>query len=107
LIVIPSRNVKLADDKGYLNLAWWQYFNFLTPSKPLPESTITVTTSPFSYTVPDKGAVLVQGGTVSSISLKRVSSHTLGVTVGLLPVGRGDVVTVTYTGLPTMVFLPS
>lgn len=106
MITIPSRNLKLTGQDGLLTLAWWQFFNALI-AKSLPESSITVTASPFSYTVQSEGAVLVQGGTVSQIQLKRVSAHTLGVTDGLFPVTTGDVITVTYTGLPTMVFFPS
>lgn len=95
--------MKLTGDDGLLTLAWWMFFNTFV-SKPLPESVITVTSSPFSYTAQAKGQVLVQGGTVSSIVLKRINSHTLGFVDGLVQVGQGDIVTVTYTGLPNMVF---
>jgi hypothetical protein len=72
-----------------------------------PTAAITVGGSPFSYTAPFAGTVVVQGGTVSAIALVRQgTSTTTGLTVGVFPVSRGDVVAVTYTGTPTMSFLP-
>lgn len=103
---IPSRNNKFIGDDGYLTLAWWMFLNsFVT--KPMPESSITPTGSPFSYTAQTKGQVLVQGGTVSQIQLKRITAHTLGFIDGLVNVGQGDIVIVTYSGTPTMVFFPA
>jgi hypothetical protein len=107
LITVPSRSEKVADDSGMLSLSWWQFFNLLAPLTPVKESSVAVTASPFSYTSQANGHVLVTGGTVSSITLTRVSAHPTGLTTGLIPVGNKDVVTVTYTGLPTMTFIPS
>jgi hypothetical protein len=89
-----------------VSLAWWQFFNLLAPLQPAKEVSITVTGSPFSYTAQSNGHVLVTGGTVSAISLTRVSAHATGLTAGLIPVGNKDVITVTYSVLPTMTFIP-
>ena len=107
MITVPSRNQKVSDDQGMVSLAWWQFFNLLAPVTPLKESAITVTASPFSYTSHGNGYVLVTGGTVSAISLTRVSAHATGLTAGFIPVGNKDMVTVTYSVLPTMTFIPT
>lgn len=69
---------------------------------------ITVGASPFSYTAPAAGSVVVGGGTVSAITLKRgtPAAITMGITAGNVPVSPGDIVTTTYSVLPTMNFVP-
>jgi hypothetical protein len=106
LITVPSRNQKVSDDQEMVSLAWWQFFNLLAPVQPAKESSITVGASPFAYTAQNNGHVVVTGGTVSAISLTRVSVHATGLTAGLVPVGNKDVVTVTYSAAPTMTFIP-
>ena len=107
MITVPSRSQKVSDDQGMVSLAWWQFFNLLAPSKPAIESVITVGVSPYAYTAQSNGHVVVTGGTVSAISLTRVSAHATGFTAGFIPVGNKDVVTVTYTVAPTMTFIPT
>lgn len=72
-----------------------------------PVAAITVGASPFTYTARFSGSVAITGGTVSSITLIRQStSVATGVTAGLIPVSRLDQVQVTFTGTPTMTFIP-
>jgi hypothetical protein len=71
-------------------------------------SVITPTGSVFTYTAPYAGSVVVTGGTVSAISIARQgTSVSTGLTVGVFPVSRYDQVKVTYSGTPTMSFIPS
>jgi hypothetical protein len=73
-----------------------------------PSATITVGGSPYSYTAPFNGCVVVTGGTVSAIAyVRQGTSIATGLTAGVFPVSRLDKVTVTYTGVPTMTFLPT
>lgn len=73
-----------------------------------PVVAITVGGSPFSYTAPFSGQVSVTAGTVSLISIIRQGTTVAtGQTAGLFGVSRGDQVQVTYTGTPTMRFLPT
>lgn len=77
------------------------------PSQAQPVAAITVNASPFTYTAPFAGSVAITGGTVSLITLIRQStSVATGLTTGLIPVSRGDQIQVTYTGTPTMTFIP-
>lgn len=70
---------------------------------------ITIGASPFAFTLPSKGEVLVAGGTVTGITITRGGSGPLatGVLAGVFPGSKGDIVTVTYTAVPTsMDFIP-
>lgn len=71
-------------------------------------ASITVGASPFAYTAPAAGSVLIVGGTVSAVTLKRGSpaAVAVGATAGSVPVSAGDIVTVTYSAAPTMSFVP-
>lgn len=72
-----------------------------------PITAILVGASVFAYKAPFAGSVSVTGGTVSDISLTRQ-----GVTVdtgqisGVFQVSRYDVLNVTWSGKPTMNFIP-
>lgn len=73
-----------------------------------PVKTITVGASPFTYTAPFNGNVAVTGGTVSAISIIRQGvSVATGLITGLIPASRADQIQVTYTGIPTMTFIPT
>jgi hypothetical protein len=68
---------------------------------------ISVGASPFVYTAPFNGILLITGGTVSAISLNRGAGFlTTGLTVGIVPMRRQDQVQVTWSGLPAMTFYP-
>lgn len=73
----------------------------------LPAS-ISVGASPFTYTAPSDGLVIVSGGTVSLVQYGRGASTTaLGLLGGIIPVLKGDTVTVTWAiSAPTMTFMP-
>jgi hypothetical protein len=70
--------------------------------------TVAVGASPFAYTAPAIGSVIISGGTVSAITLTHAGGTpvNIGVVAGVIPVLASDVVTVTYTVAPTMTFIP-
>jgi len=74
------------------------------PAAPVP---ITPGTSPYAYLAPAAGTVVVDGGTVSLVTLKRGSSSAITLPVGIAPVQEGDTVTVTYSVAPTMTLVPA
>jgi len=104
---IPTRNIPLTDASGSMSLPWFQYFNSLSPNHEPLESAIVVGASPFAYQATDDGFVIVAGGTVSSITLNRFTGAQPVQTSGAIPVGRGDVLTVTWSGKPTMTMYPT
>lgn len=78
------------------------------PQAAQPIQTITVGASPFTYTAPFNGSVLVKGGTVSIVSLIRQGASTVtGLVTGFIPVSRSDQVQITYTAAPTAVYFPT
>lgn len=71
-----------------------------------PVSVVTVGASPFAYTATTKGQVVIQGGTVTAVTLTRAGTAvTLGI-AGTTSVSANDIITVTYTAAPTMTFIP-
>jgi hypothetical protein len=84
---------------------------FITPTSALNSSQITVSVgaSPFAYTVPTYGNIIVSGGTVSSITITRPGGAqvSVGATAGMFAVQAGDVITTTYSVAPTITFIPA
>lgn len=105
---IPQRNAPLLESDGTLSLYWYQFFKGLVPGKATPETAITVSSSPFSYTSTDDGFVVITGGTVSSVTITRSgSAMSVATSTGhAIPIGKGDVLIVTYSGTPTMLIYP-
>lgn len=69
--------------------------------------TMTASGSPYVFTVPRDGAVIVTGGTVSLLEYGRDTTYTsLGVVAGIIPVFRGDTIRVTYVVAPSLKFMP-
>lgn len=84
---------------------------FLAPTSALNGSQIapTVGASPWSYTVPAYGNLVIQGGTVSAVTITRPggSPVNIGVQAGMFPVQASDVIIITYTVAPTVTFIPA
>ena len=74
----------------------------------MPEAGVTVGASPFVFQANVPGHLLVQGGTVSVITIMRdgATAYTTGLTVGFIPLSKLDQATVTYSVLPTLTFFP-
>lgn len=86
-----------------------EWTNFFTQflAEPAAIEAVTVGASPFSWTAPTGGGVLVvEGGSVSDLDLTRgASTIDLGITAGPIPVATGDIIIITYAVLPTVSFL--
>ncbi len=105
---LPQYPQPIADKSGTTNKAWYQFFQSVWNGiPPTSESTVTVTSSPFTYTAPRGGFVIVQGGTVSLVQWRRGTvNHTTGATQGPFPVSSGDALVITYSGTPNVTFVP-
>lgn len=106
--MVPLQNLlaRFVDTNGRLIPPWNSYLQQFTqaPPKVLP---LTVGLSPYSYQAVEPGIVAVTGGTISLIELTR-GTVTIDVTgTKLIPVSINDTVTVTYSVLPTIQFIPS
>lgn len=104
--IVPSSAQAIADPTGRVTTPWQRFFNALV-SASAPIQTVTVGASPFSFRAGSGGSLAISGGTVSSITLTRYTvTAPTGATSGIIPVSNGDVVTITYSGLPTVNFVP-
>lgn len=101
----PYTLARFVDNAGRVIRPWIQYLQQFTQAPP-PFKQITVDVSPFSYTAVEPGFVFVTGGTVSAIHLIRGSNDLNFTGQETIPVSIGDAVIVTYTVLPTMMFIP-
>lgn len=85
---------------------WIQYLQQFTQA-PGKFNPVSVGISPFSYKSAEPGFVYIKNGTITTVTLTR-GSLTLDVTgLVLIPVGVSDTVVITYTGVPTVYFIPS
>ena len=101
---IPTYETPLTS-KGQTQSSWYRFFlSVWQGAAPSNETTLKVGGSPFSYTAPSRGYVLLKGGTVSAVQVMRSVTTLTGLTAGIFPLSQGDVLVVTYSALPTMVF---
>lgn len=88
--------------------SWYRWFqNIDNGIPPSSEVTVTVGGSPFTYTAPSKGFVIVTGGTVSAIAFSRTAGtfYGTGQTAGTFPLSAGDKLKVTFSATPSLVFV--
>lgn len=81
------------------------FYSLVRKSKDAPDA-ITVTASPFVYQAPRDGLVIINGGSISAVSLSRGSwVQQMGANANPVPVRNGDILLVTYSSAPAMAFL--
>lgn len=106
---IPNYNVPLVSG-GFTGKDWYFFWSGLFRGLP-PGNVIEVgaTASPMTYTAPAKGNLIVQGGTVSQVRFSRdgVNLYDTALTQGLFPLNAADQLTITYSVVPTLTFVPS
>jgi hypothetical protein len=71
----------------------------------IPPQPITVGTSPFTYTAPTRGTVMLEGGSLSSLAIGRAGTNISTGATNLIPVEIGDQIIVGYTSAPNMTML--
>ena len=78
---------------GKTHTTWYRYFqNIYKGLPPSSESTLTLGASPWTYNAPAKGFVIIRGGTQ---------------TQGIFPLSQGDTLTITYSVVPNIVWVPT
>lgn len=88
---------------------WYRYLQAIDGGQPpAPETIITPSGSPFTFTAPRGGFVIVQGGTVGSVQFSRTPNvfYFTGEISGVFPVGQLDQLKITYSVVPNMTFVP-
>lgn len=103
---VPNYEIPL-NPKGQTHSAWYRFFQASYQGQaPSNESPVTLGASPFPYTAPSRGFVILSGGSVSAVQFTRSVTTLTGQTAGIFPLSQGDVLTVTYASLPNMTFVP-
>lgn len=108
LVTLPNYPVPLAQ-KGNTTKDWYFFwsglYKGLPPALPLP---VTLGASPFIYTAPQRGFLIITGGTVSAVAYSRdgVTFFATGQTAGMFPLSASDVLRITYSVVPTVTFIP-
>lgn len=104
---MPNYDTSLLTGKQ-ITRSWFRWFQDEDNGLPKgAEITVSVGGSPFVFTAPSAGYIILRGGTVSAVELTRTVTILTGQTAGFFPLSQGDQLTVTYSALPTMVFVPS
>lgn len=105
--IVPSSAQPIADARGIVTVPYQRFFNALVAAA-APIQTIVPTASPYTFTASAYGSLAISGGTVSAVSLSRSgTTAATGITAGLIPMANGDSVTITYSGAPTLAFVPA
>jgi hypothetical protein len=106
---VPSPILPATDPQsGKLASVWYQFLARLaqlTAEKPFAPQAVGA--SPWTFTADTIGDLFVTGGTTSSIVLTRSG---VGLTVAsgrFIPMAAGDTVTIAYSVVPTVTFVPS
>jgi hypothetical protein len=89
--------------------SWYRYFQAHDLGQPpSAEKAITGIASPFIYTAPHKGNLIVSGGTVSGISYSRSGTfYSTGQTSGVFNLALGDQLKIVFSVVPTVIFAPT
>lgn len=89
---------------------WYRYFQQNEKgTPPSTEVTVNLGASPFSFAAPAKGFVILSGGTVSVVMFSRTPGvfYLTGQTAGLFTMAQNDVLKVTFSVKPSLVFVPT
>lgn len=104
-IIVPSSNQPISGGGGIITTVWMRFFNALL-APPSAVQSVPATGSPLTFKGSEAGSLVISGGTVTSIVLHRSTANVAMTGVPLVPVSIGDEVTITYSGNPTIFFIP-
>lgn len=104
--VIVNVNGRKLEGKGFLISPWNSFFQQFAQQAPDVIET-ELTGSPFSITFNANGTYIVTGGIISAITLTRGSVAIDLTGQVIIPIRIGDMLTVTYSVVPTLQFLPN
>jgi hypothetical protein len=105
---MPDYNQPLMT-KGVMASGWARFFQGLWSGIPTQNvSVLLPPSSPFTFSAPAGGVLIINGGTVSQVKYSRDAAnfYVTGQTQGMFPVSQGDQLVISYTVPPTIVFAP-
>lgn len=95
--------------KGNTSSSWYRWVQNIDKGlPPSGETKITPGASPWVYMAPSQGFMIVTGGTVSAIAFSRTPGtfYPTGQTAGLFPLSQNDQLQITFSGVPTVIWVP-
>jgi len=104
--IVPSSQQPIAAAGGLVTPPWVRFFNALVAAAS-PIASVDVGATPFSYRAGSSGTLLISGGTVSAVSLTRSGTTVSLGTVRSVLMANNDVVTISYSVVPTVDFIPA
>lgn len=95
--------------KGNTTRGWYTcWAGVLTGQATGPIAPVELGGSPFSYKALQGGTLIIQGGTVSLVSITRdgLTNFNTGQTQGMFPLSQGDTLIINYSAPPNLTFVP-
>lgn len=106
--VLPNSSQPFVTPNLRITPIWQKFLTFLVSAAGPLDSDIILVDSPHEYTASEDGTLLIEGGTVTLIELRRARiTITLPGTSGLYPMSQGDVIIITFSVAPDLTFLPA
>ena len=103
LVEVKDNNGKIIG-KGFLLAPWNMFLQQFTQK---PEGILAIGgTSPYVYEAKAHGTIIITGGTISALRLRRGNVTTTITGAMIIPVRIGDEITVVYSVQPLIQFLP-
>lgn len=109
--ILPPTNA-LVDSRGVMATNWWRYFlnvgNQAMGTNETSPATVAVSASPFVFTTPAQGTLLVSGGPVTLIEYSKdgITWYPTGAVGGPIQLVPNDQVRITYSNAPNLTFFP-
>ncbi len=109
--ILPPDN-QLVDNRGVIYTNWWRFLlnvsNQAMGTNQTVPSTVTAGPSPYVFTTPAQGMLLVAGGPVTLIEYSKDGEtwYPTGVTQGQIQMSPNDHLRITYMNAPTLTFFP-
>lgn len=103
--IVPSSAQPISQGGGIITTVWLRFFNALV-SSPASVEAITPSQSPYSFKPSQTGSLTSSGGSGVALTFKRASATVGFGASATIPVSIGDEITIEYTTVPTVFFIP-
>jgi hypothetical protein len=104
----PNSNVPIAEPQsGRCTIAWQAFFAALSGQGAAKSTIIAPDGSPYTYTAPSGGHLVVQGEITGLALIRGRDPIALAPFLSMIPLSKGDRAVLTYTAAPGLVFLPA
>lgn len=104
----PTYEQPLTSRENTTSVYWRWFQDIELGAPPSSELAVTAHASPFIYSAPFRGNLVVSGGAVTSIQYSRSGTfYNTGLTSGMFHVSQNDQLKIVFTAIPNLVFAPT